>query len=297
MRCSHRAFASFVAVLLAPALVGCAGVDPEVVAAESRPAADYAQCVAEARAARARAPGEPLAATDAAVDALRRARAAAPADMTPVERRDLLVDLAGACFDAASLRSTKDDAPARLKLFEEAKNYAWEALLSAPAFAEAAAAKKPLDDATAALLPDGFAAPALLCAAAWGRASEERGLFAMMGDRARLKALADRALALDPRVRHGGPHRFFGAYWSKLPGIAGRDLDKSRAHFEQALAIAPDFLENRVLFVENYWLEKDPGRAADELARVLATPLDPADPDWLAQHLAQVRARRLQAGR
>jgi tetratricopeptide (TPR) repeat protein len=66
-------------------------------------------------------------------------------------------------------------------------------------------------------------------------------------------ALMERVMELDPSYQKGGPDMYFGVYYAVQPLGAGRDLEKSKAHFEKAMEYAgPDYLLPRVAFAEYY---------------------------------------------
>ena len=65
-------------------------------------------------------------------------------------------------------------------------------------------------------------------------------------------------MALDENYFFAGPHRYFGAMYGLAPGFAGGDMDKSREHFEKAIALAPNYLGSRVLYLE-VWAQKGRG--------------------------------------
>src|SRR5690606_6905038 len=73
----------------------------------------------------------------------------------------------------------------------------------------------------------------------WARAS---GFGVLVGQKDNIKATMTRALELDEAYYHGGPHRYFGAFYAIAPGFAGGDDAKSKTHFEKSLEIAPYFL-------------------------------------------------------
>jgi tetratricopeptide (TPR) repeat protein len=104
----------------------------------------------------------------------------------------------------------------------------------------------------------------------WARA---KGLAALLGNKDRAFGVMSRALELDETFFNGAPHRYFGVYWSLLP--VGRDLDKSRKHFEKSLAIAPNYAGTKVLMAESYAVKKQ-DRALFErlLGEVEAMPDD-----------------------
>ncbi|HVI00591.1 MAG TPA: TRAP transporter TatT component family protein [Enhygromyxa sp.] len=82
----------------------------------------------------------------------------------------------------------------------------------------------------------------------WARAS---GFGVLVGQKDNIKATMDRALQLDPNFYHGGPHRYFGAFYAVAPAFAGGDPEKSKEHYEKSLEIAPYFLGTKVLMAEN----------------------------------------------
>jgi tetratricopeptide (TPR) repeat protein len=104
-----------------------------------------------------------------------------------------------------------------------------------------------------------------------GKWSRAKGIAALLGNKDRVKGVLERVLALDETFFHGAPHRYFGIYWSLLP--VGRDLDKSRHHFERSLAIAPSYVGTKVLMAESYAVKRqDRALYARLLEEVLAAP-------------------------
>ena len=74
-----------------------------------------------------------------------------------------------------------------------------------------------------------------------------------IGQFSRPFAMMERVLALDPAYQGGGADLFFGMYYAVRPAGAGRDLAKSKAHFEAAFRHAgPAALLPRVAFAECY---------------------------------------------
>ncbi len=55
-----------------------------------------------------------------------------------------------------------------------------------------------------------------------------------------------------PQFDHAGPHRYFGTFYARPLSPANKDLEKSKKHFERAIAIAPDYLANRYAFARDY---------------------------------------------
>jgi len=73
----------------------------------------------------------------------------------------------------------------------------------------------------------------------------------MLANKDKYRAAMERCLMLDPGYFHGGPDRYFGAFYAVAPSFAGGDLSKSEEHFHRAFAAAPDYLATKVLMAEN----------------------------------------------
>jgi hypothetical protein len=103
----------------------------------------------------------------------------------------------------------------------------------------------------------------------WAKA---KGLAARLANKDRVKAVMNRALALDPDFFHAAPHRFFGAYHVVAPDGT---LEKSKEHFEESLRRAPAYAGTRVLMAELYATKKDDRALFEKLLKeVLAMPDD-----------------------
>jgi tetratricopeptide (TPR) repeat protein len=127
-----------------------------------------------------------------------------------------------------------------------------------------------------------------------GKWSRAKGIAALLGNKDRVKGVIERVIALDETFFHGAAHRYFGVYWALLP--VGRDLDKSRTHFERSLSIAPNYVGTKVLMAEAYAVKKqDKALFTRLLAEVKATP-DDAIPDLVAEtRFEKEKARELEA--
>jgi hypothetical protein len=78
----------------------------------------------------------------------------------------------------------------------------------------------------------------------------------------------------EPSYMYGGCHRYFGAYWTRVP--FGKDAAKSKRHFEAALELAPEFLSNRVVMATYYARHVDDDALYRRLLREVAQT-DPAE--------------------
>lgn len=126
----------------------------------------------------------------------------------------------------------------------------------------------------------------------WARAS---GFGVLVGQKDNIKATMTRALELDPNFYHGGPHRYFGAFYAVAPGFAGGDPVKSQEHYDKALEIAPYFIGTKVLMAENLATKLDDEEMFDRLIEeVLAADLSQVPPEVLPElTVEQEKAREL----
>lgn len=74
-----------------------------------------------------------------------------------------------------------------------------------------------------------------------------------IASKARVRYLWDKTTELDPAYFYGGAYRFYGGYYALVPTITGeQDPVKSKEMFEKAVALAPEYLETKILYAEAY---------------------------------------------
>ncbi|HHE51589.1 MAG TPA: hypothetical protein ENL30_00815, partial [Candidatus Acetothermia bacterium] len=73
-----------------------------------------------------------------------------------------------------------------------------------------------------------------------------------MVDVGKVKALYERGIVLDEAYWGGSFHNALGAMLITLPPLLGGDRERGRAHLERAIALAPGYLENHVVYAQ-YW--------------------------------------------
>ncbi|MCB9544585.1 MAG: hypothetical protein H6706_01665 [Myxococcales bacterium] len=111
------------------------------------------------------------------------------------------------------------------------------------------------------------------CLGKWGLLE---GITAILAHKDDIFAIMQHVQSLDETFFYGAPHRYFGVYWAKLP--FGKDLNKSKTHFEKAVAISGNYLETKVLFAEFFAAYSDDEALFKKLLNeVIATP-DDVDP-------------------
>jgi len=121
--------------------------------------------------------------------------------------------------------------------------------VSSPEFAAAIQAGKSWDEAIPSVGKAGL--PAMYWYATnlakWGLAE---GITRILKYKDRIFAIMSHCRDLDPGFFHGAPHRYFGAYWLKIP--FGKDAEASKEGFVKSLEMGPNYLDTRVLYAEYY---------------------------------------------
>lgn len=110
----------------------------------------------------------------------------------------------------------------------------------------------------------------------------------------RAVALMQRVLDLNPDYRRGSAHLFFGLYYAVQPLGAGRDLEKSKAHFQRVFKLAgPDYLPARVAYAEYYARYAFDRDLFESTLREVLTPREDPPDFRLMNAVARLRARAL----
>ena len=64
-----------------------------------------------------------------------------------------------------------------------------------------------------------------------------------------LEVIMHRIIALEPDYLYGGPYRFFGIFYSRIPGV---EISQSKNYFDKAINSDPDYFGNKVQMAEFY---------------------------------------------
>lgn len=132
--------------------------------------------------------------------------------------------------------------------------------------------------------------------AAMGKWALAKGFATVLSYKDEVRAIMARCLELDEAYFFGGPHRYFGAFYAKLPSFAGGDLKKSAEHFEKALQFAPEYQGTRVLYAEqNAVKAQDKKLFETQLNAVVAANLDALPEAKPENTVEQKRAKALLA--
>ena len=128
-------------------------------------------------------------------------------------------------------------------------------------------------------------------ASSLGKWAKLNGILTSLKHLGTVKAYMNRIGQLDPTYYYHGPDRYWGAYYSLIPGFSGRDLDKSRKHFDVSIAASPDYLGTQVLLADA-WAVNSQDRATYKavLEKVLT-----ADPEAIPEIAHENRAEQAKA--
>lgn len=218
--------------------------------------------------------------------------------LDPVNAR-ALTRLAKAHYDLAYafFEGEDDDAKEKRKaVYHKSREYGMRALKTNARFAAAMESGAKYEAAVQLIQKDekDLVEAVGMTASAWGRWGELMGVLKVAMDIPKVKAFVDRVLVLDQTNNYGGPHRFLGAYYIKIPKFAGQSPKKSKRHFLKAIEIAPEFLENRLLYAEYYaTYADDQALFKEELQKVVNAPDENNAPYRLENQVAKKRAAEM----
>ena len=151
-----------------------------------------------------------------------------------------------------------------------------------------------LADAVAKIEDKAFAHSLLLTASNWGWWAEKKGISKVAFDIPKIKALFNRALALDPGYQCSGPRSMAAAFYAKA-GAFGGDLEKAKNYYEEAIQ-DPNCYGNRVFYAEFYAAPIDDRELFHKLvSSVVESPDDLTSDMRLENRVAKQRAKELLA--
>jgi tetratricopeptide (TPR) repeat protein len=239
-----------------------------------------------------------------AIELYERATEVDASDLPESKRRRLLADLyvrlARAYFFKANAHVDRSDRPEdereaeAMELFEKSLSAAERGIVLADSdLAEAVSGGASLAERVDSADPD--AIPALYWyATVLGKWGMTKGYSTILEYQSDIQKTMQFVCRERPEYYHGGCHRYFGAYWTRVP--FGKSAEKSRRHLQQAIEIAPYFLGNKVLMAEYYAVLADKRQLYERLLReVIEAPTEPADHPEVApeNRFHQQRAREL----
>ncbi len=122
-----------------------------------------------------------------------------------------------------------------------------------------------------------------------GRFAVQKGLSARLFYKDRVKAAMERIKALDESFFYAGADRYFGAFYSALPSIAGKDLDKSKVHFDKAISLAPQYLPTKVIMADFLLRELDDRAQYEKTLNEVLAAQEGDDPNFAPENRAAKR--------
>lgn len=228
------------------------------------------------------------AALQKAIPLYEQALAGAPAET----QREILIKLARANYFLGEAHA-RADKKVQKKQFQKAHEWAMKCLNANAAFK--AKADDDIEEA-AKLISKEEAGCAYWAATGLGKWTKIDGLTTQLKYKTDIKALIGRVLEVDKQYFYGGPDRYFGTYYAVLPGIMGRDLKKSKKHYEASLKIAPFYLGTKVLWAENLAVKDDDKETFVKLLNEVINADISANPEVIPENeVAKVNAKELLA--
>ncbi|PCH65335.1 MAG: hypothetical protein COC01_09825 [Bacteroidetes bacterium] len=144
------------------------------------------------------------------------------------------------------------DKKKKLATYEKGIKYGEIALGKIPAFAKARKANKKEADALPSLTKENIEA-LYWTAANIAKFAKFNSFAKKVSLKSRVRSLWDRVYELDPNYNYGGGYRFFGGYFALVPAITGdQDPVKAKEMFDKCIAVAPEYLDTKVLCAEAY---------------------------------------------
>lgn len=201
--------------------------------------------------------------------ALRLYERAAASGATAAEKRALYERLASGTYLFAD-NYLPENSKAQQKQYQRAALWGEACLRLDPGYAKNA--KKDIDKAVANL-----GKPYVGClffkAAGMGRDAQITGILKSLSRKPTVDAMMKRVYKLDPNYLDGAPDRYYGVYYTVLPGFVGGSRSKSEEHFKRSLKVAPDFLGTKVLMAKNLY-----DKGSKEYKQILTDVIN-ADPN------------------
>lgn len=210
---------------------------------------------------------------------------------TPTDT-EYLVYLTRALFlKGVNFGKDKDE---RMDLFEKAFEYGERALETN---AEYASRKKKNDDVKYMVKALGInEVPQMYwTAVSIGKFAKANGIMSSLKYKSKILALIERVEELKPDYFYGAVDRYWGAYFAVIPSIIGKDLKKSKKHFEKSQAMGPEYVGTKVLKAETYYVEKEDKKGFKEiLSEVLADKSHDHHPELGPENrLEKIKAQKL----
>jgi len=132
-------------------------------------------------------------------------------------------------------------------------------------------------------------------ASSLGKWAKLNGILQSLKHKSTFVGFMERVEQLNSEYFYGAPYRYWGAYYSVLPGFAGRDLDRSKENFDKSLEIAPEYLGTYLLLADNWARNSQNVEEFDQAVQyVLASTPSNLPADLLPENTAELeKAKKL----
>jgi len=184
------------------------------------------------------------------------------------------------------------DKDARKALYQKGVDYGEKALLLVdPNFGKAMAAGGAFIGEIGKISKAGIPAAYWYCTNL-GRFAVESGVTVKLFYKDRVAAAMKRIHELDSSFFYTAADRYFCAYYAALPGIAGKDLDRSAKHCKVALEGSPAYLSNHITKAQFLAAELDDEDMYKKLLEQVLSAADGEDPNMAPENRGAKRAAK-----
>ena len=97
-----------------------------------------------------------------------------------------------------------------------------------------------------------------------------------------LEVIMHRIIALEPDYLYGGPYRFFGIFYSRIPGV---EISQSKNYFEKAISSYPDYFGNKVQMSEFYYQKAENKNSFQNQLNSIISIEPTIDPDIIPENI------------
>ncbi len=121
-----------------------------------------------------------------------------------------------------------------------------------------------------------------------GKWATLEGISTLLAYKDQIFSIVTRLAELDEAFYYNATDRYFGVVYTKLP-FSNPDLEKSASYFIHGVEAHPDYLETRVLFVEELLTKVGDSKSAREQLEFVVNADPKANPDVYPENLAAQR--------
>jgi len=97
-----------------------------------------------------------------------------------------------------------------------------------------------------------------------------------------LEIIMHRIISLEPDYLYGGPYRFFGNFYSRIPGV---EISQSKDYFQKAIASSPDYFGNKVQMAEFYHQKAENRNLFQSLLQTVIDTEPTIDPEIIPENI------------